>query len=169
MVEPAERVFVYIRMRVGDHVVCRTKIRELAGLGTLLADLMRTTLAQGLDLPEGALDEPSGAPVMEYVCASTERPLIAFRVDLDRQAQVIEGTIPAAYRRRMLDPEASAYSPERFVERAAPDLAAPQREALAGWLARPRHDLLGLIRGAIDADGRFEVVLPLRDDGEGEA
>jgi hypothetical protein len=156
-----ERVFIFIRLRIGERVLARTKIRELGGLGTLLADFLRTSVADGIDIRPGELP-PGAAPVMEYVDANTDRALIAFRVDTERQEQVIEGQIPAAYRRRMLDPEVSSFSSDRFVERAAPGLPSEQKERLAEFV-RSRVDLLGRIKEAMDGDGRFEVHVPLQD------
>ena len=45
-------------------------------------------------------------------------------------------------RRRMLDPQVSSFSSDRFVERAAPDLSPEKKEALAEWLVKSRFDLL---------------------------
>lgn len=158
-----DRVFIYVRLRLGEHVLARTKIRELAGLGSLLADFLRSTMSEGVDLSK--VDAPPDeGPVMEYVDAGTEAVLIAFRVDLARREQVVAGQIPAAYRRRMLDPQVSSFSSDRFVERAAPGLTPEKKEELAHWLVRGRFDLLGRIRDAMDADGRFEVHLPLENE-----
>jgi hypothetical protein len=162
-----ERVFIYVRLRFGGRIVARTKIREFGGLGTLLADFLRALSAETLDL-EGLEAGPGAAPVMEYVCANSERTLIAFRIDSARGEQVVEGQLPPEYRRRMLDPRASSFSSSRFVERAAPDLPAERKEALARWLVGSRFDLLGQIRESMDESGRFEVHIPLAGgDGVG--
>ncbi|MCW8141842.1 MAG: hypothetical protein KIT58_23290 [Planctomycetota bacterium] len=158
-----ERVFIYVRLRVGARVLARTKIREFGGLGGLLADFLRTLGTEGVDL-EGVELAPGTLPVMEYADASNDDTLIAFRVDPERQEQVVEGRIPPGYRRRMLDPRASSFASDRFVERAAPDLPAEQKDELARWLVESRFDLLARIREAMDESGRFEVHLPLASE-----
>lgn len=160
MNDTEERVFIYVRLRLGDRVLARTKIREFGGLGTLLADFLRVLSGDGLDL-EGVEHRPGVLPIMEYVDAGTDATLIAFRLDTERQEQVIDGRIPPAYRRRMLDPKASSFSSAGFVERAAPDLPVERKEELARRLVESRFDLLARIREAMDAEGRFEVHLPL--------
>lgn len=161
MNEVDERVFIYVRLRLGERVLARTKIREFGGLGTLLADFLRVLSADdGLDL-DGVEQRPGVLPVMEYADAGNDATLIAFRLDAERQEQVIDGVIPPRYRRRMLDPRASSFSSEGFVERAAPDLPPERKEELARFLGETRLDLLTRIREAMDAEGRFEVHLPL--------
>lgn len=158
-----ERVFIYVRLRIGKHVLARTKIREFAGLGSLLADFLRSTMSDGVDLSQIEITKDD-SPVMEYVDAASEAVLIAFRVDLQRQEQVVAGKIPPHYRRRMLDPQVSSFSSDRFVERAAPDLSPEKKEALAEWLVKSRFDLLARIKDAMDDEGQFEVHLPLERD-----
>lgn len=158
-----DRVFIYVRLRLGGRVLARSKIREFGGLGGLLADFLRTLGSEGVDL-EGVEYEPGTLPIMEYADAGTDDTLIAFKVDPTRQEQVIEGCIPPAYRRRMLDPKASSFSSDRFVERAAPELPQERKDELARWLVASRFDLLARIREAMDDTGRFEVHLPLASD-----
>lgn len=160
-----ERIFIYLRLRLGEHVLARTKIREFGGLHTLLADFLRAAITDGLDVSKVDLSR-GGTPVMEYVDAAGDSVLMTFRVDLARQEHVVEGTIPARYRQRMLDPAVSACSPQRFVERAMPDQPLERKEALASWVGRSATglDLLARIRDVIDADGRFRVQLPLGDE-----
>jgi hypothetical protein len=155
-----ERVFIYVRLRLGPTVLARTKIREFGGLGTLLADFLRS-IAAGVDLDGVPPPEPGVVPVMEYVDAGSDRALMSFRVDPKKQAQIVEGMIPAPYRRRMLDPKASSFSSSSFVERAAPDMTPERKEALAKFLVDSRFDLLAKIRESMDEAGRFEVELPL--------
>lgn len=158
-----ERVFIYVRLRLGGRVLARSKIREFGGLGGLLADFLRTLGTDGVDL-EGVEVAPGTLPVMEYADAGSDETLIAFKVDPAKQEQVVEGRIPAAYRRRMLDPGASSFSSDRFVERAAPELSQERKDELARWLVASRFDLLARIREAMDETGRFEVHLPLASD-----
>lgn len=136
-----ERVFIYVRLRLGEHVLARSKIREFGALGGLLADFLRTLGTDGVDL-DGVEVEPGALPIMEYAEAGSDRTLIAFKVDPERQEQVVEGCIPRPYRRRMLDPKASSFSSDRFVERAAPDLPQERKDELARWLVASRFDLL---------------------------
>lgn len=160
----SDRVFIFVRLRLGERVLARTKIREFGGLGTLLADFLRTLNGgDGLDLSDVELT-PGAAPVMEYVDANSGDSLIAFRVDPGQgERVVVAGRIPCAYRRRMLDPKASSFSSDRFVERAAPDLSQERKDELARRLVESRFDLLARIREALDADGNFEVQLPIGD------
>jgi hypothetical protein len=160
-----ERIFIYLRLRLGEHVLARTKIREFGGLQSLLADFLRAAITDGLDVSKVDLSR-GVAPVMEYVDAAGDVVLMTFRVDLARQEHVVKGAIPARYRQRMLDPAVSACSPQRFVERAAPDMPPQEKAALASWVGRSASglDLLARIRDVIDADGRFEVHIPLGDE-----
>ena len=154
-----DKVFIYLRLRLDEAVLARSKIREFAGLGSLLAQFLRQTVEDGVELPEGA--PAQGVQVLDYVDANTDRNLISFRVDPVAQVQVIEGCIPPLYQPRMLDPDASAFSWHRFVDRAAPELTEERKEALSQHLSRSQNDLIERIRATIDDEGRFEVRVPL--------
>lgn len=162
--QDGDRVFIYVRLRLGERVLARTKIREFGGLGTLLADFLRTLGdGEGFDL-SGVEPTPGAVPIMEYVDASSGDSLIAFRVDPGQQERVVvAGRIPPAYRRRMLDPKASSFSSDRFVERAAPGLSQERKDELAKKLVESRFDLLARIRESMDEAGNFEVQLPAGD------
>ena len=149
------RIFIYIRLCRGEEILARTKIREYGALGSLLADFLRQVRDNDLELP------PGPPPALQYVDANTGETLISFRVDVQRAEQVIQGRIPAAYRARMLDPQESSCSTGDLIERGAPDLPEREKRALAELLASPRSNVLKLIRGAIDADGLFEVRVPI--------
>lgn len=157
-----DKVFIYLRLRVGDHVLTRSKIRELAGLGSLLAQFLRKTLEQEVELPaEVAAANDQVVPTLDYVDANTEQNLISIRVDPEQREQVIEGCIPPGYQERMLDPESTAFSLTRFVDGAASDMPPERREELTRRLSRSQTNLLDRIRETIDAEGRFEVRVPL--------
>jgi len=157
-----DKVFIYLRLRVGDHVLTRSKIRELAGLGNLLAQFLRQTLEQEVELPEDvAAAHDNVVPTLDYVDANTEQNLISIRVDPVEREQVIEGCIPPVYQGRMLDPESTAFSLTRFVDGAAADMPPERREEIARRLARSQHNLLDRIRETIDGEGRFEVRVPI--------
>jgi hypothetical protein len=153
-----DRIFIYLRLQAGEQVLKRSKIREFAGLGTLLADFRRELVGSGDPLPglrAGVL------PALEYVDADSDEVLISFQVDPGAGEQVISGRIPAAYRPRMLDPQHATFSTDRFVARAAPELDEAQRQDYARRLARSGQDVMTRIREAIDAEGHFELHLPL--------
>lgn len=152
------RIFIYLRLQADGHVLKRSKIREFSGLGTLLADFRRELVGDGDPLPGLRANV---LPALQYVDAANDEVLISFQVDPAAGEQWIQGRIPPAYRPRMLDPEQAAFSTERFVARAAPELSQPEQEAYAQRLARSGQDVMGRIREVIDDDGRFELRLPL--------
>lgn len=157
-----EKVFLYLQLSIGDTSLVRSKIREFAGLGSLLAQFLNRTLRDGVELPP-ELEGGSEVPSLDYVDANTDEVLIRFRVDPIEREQVIEGKIPPLYQERMLDPEATATSLERFSAAAAAEgMNEDHREALSARLARSQIGVLGAIRDSIDAEGRFRVRVPLR-------
>lgn len=150
-----ERLFLYLRLRRGDELVARSKIREFAGLGALMADFLRSTPLP----PEGPL------PVLEYVEAGNEEVLLSFAADPDGNGLRVRGRIPPEHRQRMLDPAAASCSVFSFVDRAAPELTEEERERMAERIgAGP--DLLARIRAALDDEGRFELLLPFPPEEE---
>ena len=153
---PSDRVFVYVRLVAGHDVFHRSKIREFAGMGGLLADLLRGVAQAERPLP------PDEVPALEYVDANSEQVLIRFQIDPARNLHRISGTIPPSPQPRMLDPQAGRVPTRRFVERAAPELSPERRDAVARDLASQRHDVLDKIREAIQPDGTFEVLMPLK-------
>lgn len=154
-----DKVFVYLRLRRGETEISRTKIREVAGLGSLLAEFFREAIQTGIHLsPAGG---PDATPVMEYVDANTERVLVRVGIDPARRVQVIEGCIPPSYQSRMLDPDAASYSVDRLREKATEDLPPEERNEIDQRLEGPQADLLAQIREAMDAEGNFRIQLPL--------
>ncbi len=152
-----EKVFIYLRLVLGSETIAQSKIRELAGLGSLLAQFLHRTLEQGVELPESAADQ---VPALDYVDANTEEVLIRFRADATRQVQVIEGRIPPSYQERMLDPSTSQVSLQHFAQTVADDAPDQKRRELSERLARAQISVLDRIRDAMDDDGRFEVRVP---------
>lgn len=152
-----ERVFLYLRLRVGATVLSRSKICEFAALGRHMARFLNETLSSGIELPPGTEDAP---PVLEYVDANTERVLIAFRTDLDSRVQVIEGCIPPAKQTRLLDPDQTSFAMGTFVEEAKDGLPLEQRSQLDERFAHSYHDVLARIRESMDDEGHFEVRIP---------
>ncbi len=144
------KVFVYLRLRIGETTLSQSKIREFGALGTLLPQFLRQTVEQGIRIPQ-VLEE--SRPVLDYVDANTDDVLISFRLDPVARVQVIEGRIPPAYQSRMLDPNASSFSFRRFMANAVPEGQPMPRV--------PRVDLLQRIREAIDGEGYFLVQLPI--------
>ncbi len=157
-----DKVFVYLQLRVGDRVISRTKIREFAGLGSLMAEMLRETAGRGLELPHDESARGESMPVMEYVDANTERILICFRADPARRVQVIEGCIPPAYHHRMLNPDSASLSLDQFTERATEGLSEAQRSDLTDSLARSQVNMIERIREVIDSEGNFLVHVPMR-------
>lgn len=154
-----EKVFIYLRLRTGERLVARSKIREFGGLGSLLVQFLRQTLAQ---VPEDSLDpERDGVPVLDYVDANSDRPLISFHVDPIQRVQIIRGCIPPAYQGRMLDPHSTTFSVQHFVASTLEDAPASERHELSERLARSQLNLLERIRQTMDADGNFDLQVPL--------
>lgn len=153
-----EKVFIYLRLVLGDEVIAKSKIRELAGLGSLLAQFMHATLQGGVELPPDAGLERR--PALDYVDANSGEILIRFRADPGAQVQVIEGRIPPSYQARMLDPSTTQISLQGFSQTVGEDLPDQARRELSERLARAQIDVLERIRGALDDEGRFEVRVP---------
>lgn len=153
-----EKVFIYLRLVLGDEVLAKSKIRELAGLGSLLAQFLHSTLQHGVELPQD--DAVDRIPALDYVDANTEQVLIRFRIDPLEQVQVIEGCIPPAYQERMLDPATTQISLDSFTRNLGEDISDQQQRELSERLARAQIDVLGRIRAALDDEGRFEVRVP---------
>jgi hypothetical protein len=159
-----DKIFVYLQLRVGDRVVSRTKIREFAGLGSLMAEMLRKTAGTGIEIemPHDESAQGESTPVLEYVDANTERILIGYRVDPVRRVQVIEGCIPPAYQHRMLNPDSASVSLDRFTECATEGLSEAQRSDLTDSLAGSQVNIIERIREVIDSEGNFLVHVPLR-------
>lgn len=158
------KVFIFLRLRLGEALLARSKIREFAGLGSLLADFLRGTLSQGVELPDSYDPALGEVPVLEYIDANTEEVLIGFRVDPSQNLQIIAGRIPPDYQHRMLDPSQTTTSINNFAERAGEDLPPDRRQELSSRLVRSQIHLLERIRDVIDDEGYFEVRVPLADD-----
>jgi hypothetical protein len=156
-----DKVFVYLQLRAGDRVFSRTKIREFAGLGSLMAEMLRETAGRGLELPLDESAQEEGTRVLEYVDANTERILISFRVDPIRRVQVIEGCIPPAYQHRMLNPACASVSLDQFMERATEGLSEAQQSDLTESLARSHVNMIERIREVMDDEGSFLIHIPL--------
>jgi hypothetical protein len=153
-----EKVFIYLRLVLGTETLATSKIRELAGLGSLLAQFLHRTLQQGVELPPEAGEDQ--VPALDYVDANTEEVLIRFRADPEAQVQVIEGRIPPPYQARMLDPATSQISLQSFSRKVAEDVSDQKRRELSERLARAQINVLEQIRENMDDEGRFEVRVP---------
>ncbi len=156
-----DKVFVYLQLRVGDRVISRTKTREFAGLGSLMAEMFRETAGGGLELPLDDSTQGESTPVMEYVDANTERILISFRADPARRLQVIEGCIPPAYQHRMLNSDCASVSLDQFTERATEGLSEAQRSDLADSLAHSHVNMIERISKVMDDEGNFLIEIPM--------
>lgn len=151
-------MFIYLRLVLGSETLAKSKIRELAGLGSLLAQFLHRTLEEGVELPPEAGEDQ--VPALDYVDANTEEVLIRFRADATQQVQVIEGRIPPPYQERMLDPSTSQVSLQSFTQKVADDVSDQKRRELSERLARAQISVLDRIRDAMDDEGRFEVRVP---------
>lgn len=162
MSESVDKVFVYLRLMLGETELTRSKIREIAGLGTLLAQFLHRTLAEGVDPPPEADPADPQVPALDYVDANTEEVLIRCRVDPDEQVQVMEGRIPPPYQGRMLSPAATQVS-RRFseAEEEGESSGDKERRALSVRLAESQISHLGRIRESLDGEGRFRLAVPL--------
>ena len=162
MSDSVDKVFVYLRLVLGETELTRTKIREIAGLRTLLAQFLHRTLAEGVDPPPEADPADPQVPALDYVDANTDQVLIRCRVDPDEQMQVMEGQIPPSYQERMLSPDATQVS-RRFSEAEAPEDSKgdQERRALSVRLAESQISHLGRIRESLDEEGRFRLAVPL--------
>ena len=150
-------MFIYLRLVLGTETLATSKIRELAGLGSLLAQFLHRTLEQGVELPDETEDQ---VPALDYVDANTEEVLIRFRADPEARVQVIEGRIPLPYQARMLDPTTSQVSLQSFSQKIAEDVSDQKRRELSERLARAQINVLEQIRANLDEEGRFEVRVP---------
>jgi len=158
-VEPDDRIFVYLRVRSGERVLSRSKVRELRALGGLLAEFMADSVIAGA--PQDL--EPGAEVRVEYVDASNGEPLVGFEADRDRGELVVSGRIPDRYRARMLGQGAdgTSISREEFERRAGAKLGEEAAHELADEAFRSKVDLMALIERAIDATGMFVVRLPM--------
>ncbi len=153
MLEANQRIFIYLRVTSTDGELARSKVRELAGLGTAMADLAGELLSRE--------DVPSRDNLrFEYVEAETHQPLISMFTDVACAEQVVAGRIPPVYQQRMLE-DPPRIDARRFEERAGRQLDPARRYELAESLRGPQLNVLGLIRDNIDEDGVFEIRLPI--------
>lgn len=157
--QPDERIFVYLRLRAGGEILAKSKVRELKALGKMLADFAAESVI-------GASPRPDVSPseiAFEYVDASNEQPLVCFRADVAARELVVNGCIPRAYRKRMLDsgPDGPTISRAAFEERARQRVGEAAAHELAERAFEKQIDLLGLIEKAIDAEGSFSVRVPM--------
>lgn len=153
MNEASQRIFLYLRLTSSGREIARTKIRELAGLASAMAELTGQFLAKNDDVPRTDLR-------LEYVEASSGDVLITLSTDLVRREQLIEGRIPARYRERMID-NPPRVDIDRYEERAGRHLDPVRRSELHDNLRHPSCDVLELIREAIRDDGTFSIRVPL--------
>lgn len=156
--EPEERIFVYLRVREGEAVVSRSKVRELRALGGLLAELMADSVLGAV--PREV--EP-GEVRVEYVDASTDEPLVGFEADRERGELLVSGRIPERYRARMLgrSDDGAAITREELERRLAARLGEGTARELADDAFRSNVDLLAMIERAIDESGKFVVRVPM--------
>lgn len=147
------RIFIYLRLRRGQDLIAKTKIREFRGLGSLLADMTQKVMAG--DIEATKLDED---PVFEYVDANSEQPLLVMRTRGDDLH--VSGTIPSEYQARMLNPEEGSMRVSQFVERASSTLDFEDQQTLRQIAGQRQRSLLQMIRNELKEDGHFEFLVP---------
>lgn len=149
-----DKIFIYLRLRDDKETLLKSRIREFAALGKLLADFMRDILERfGLQiLKVGSL---------EYVDANTDLVLISFKKDVVRQQIVISGIIPHNYQNRMLNEEEVRIklSIDAFVEKISPNLDPLHKAIIHQRIQRPTNNVLALIKHNINHNGEFYIVL----------
>lgn len=150
------RIFIFLRLRCGDRVLVKTRIRELRALGGLLADLLRAFMEGEVERPE----DPSRS-CFEYVDANTGQPLLTMTAEDDGLRMT--GRIPEEYRERMLaDRSGLELSTDAFIERATRDVDDEiAREMVESFVEDSSLPLQEMIRRNMDDDGRFDFELPL--------
>ncbi len=156
-----ERLFLYLRVRIGRRIVSRSKTGEFAALGSILAQMVRDSVRSGVDLASARIAAPDEVPRLEYVDASNDTVLVSIHEDGPRRMQVIAGRFEPCHRKRLLDDGDSTVLSERFLGQASDGLTEEQREEVAHRLRAPRDGVLEAIRSAIGKDGRFRVEVPL--------
>lgn len=147
------KIFIYVRLRDDKEVLYKSRIREFAAIGKILADFMKEVLARfGMQSLKSAH--------LEYVDANTDMVLISFRRDVIRQQYIVSGLIPTEYRSRMLSEEETKLKmpATEFVDKIATDLDPLQKPLLYEKLQHS-VDILKLIRQNIHANGEFYLIL----------
>lgn len=151
------KIFIYLRLRDDKETLLKSKIREFAGIGKLLADFMKDILERfGLQiLKVGSL---------EYVDSNTDIVLVSFKKDVIRQKIIISGLIPKEYRARMLNEEEVSIKfplPE-FVERISPKLDPLSRAIIHQRIQKP-YNIFSVIKENINENGEFYIMLDTKN------
>ena len=152
--EQDDKIFIYLQLQDEKETLLKSRIREFAALGKLLADFIREcweVFEQPL-LKIGRL---------EYVDANTDMVLISFRYDIIRCRLIISGLIPPKYQKRMLDPDEARLklSNNEFIQRIASNLTPMQKAALQQHIQYPPYNVLSLIKANIDENGEYYITL----------
>ena len=151
------KIFIYLRLRDDKRTLLKSRIREFAAIGKLLADFIKEIWEQfGLQiLKVGSL---------EYVDANSDMVLICFRHDAVRQQTVISGVIPKEYQRRMLDSQQTkiSLSQNELIGRMTSELDALQKAAVAQRFRLAPKNILSLIQQNINENGEFYIALDAR-------
>ena len=144
------KIFIYLRLRDDKRTLLKSRIREFAAIGKLLADFVKEIWEQfGLKILK--------IGCLEYVDANSDMVLICFRHDAVRQQTIISGVIPKKYQQRMLDEQQTKInlSVKELVDRMASQLDALQKAAVAQRLNLAPKNILSLIQHNINENGRI--------------
>ena len=132
----------------------KSKIREFAALGKLLAEFTRDIIDRfGLHILRiGSL---------EYVDSNTDIVLVSFRKDIVRQQTIISGLIPKKYQKRMLERDEARikFSPNEFVDKISATLDPVQKAIVQQRIQSPTNNILALIKENINENGEFYIVI----------
>jgi hypothetical protein len=148
-----EKIFIYLRLRDDKETLLRSRIREFAAIGKLLAEFMREVWNRfGLQMLK--------IGNLEYIDANTDIVLASFKKDPIRQQVIISGIIPKDYQTRMLDEENTRikFPITEFVEKISPDLD-PLHKAIIEQRLQRSTNILSLIKQSINENGEFYIVL----------
>ncbi len=152
-----DKVFIYLRLRDDKETLLKSRIREFAAVGKLLADFMKEVWKRfGLQvLKVGNL---------EYVDANTDIVLVSFKRDPVRQQIIISGLIPKDHYDRMLNEKNARIKVPiaEFLEKISPNLDPLQRAIIEQRLQRPTN-IISLIRQNINENGEFYITLDAKE------
>ena len=149
-----KKIFVYLRLRDDTKLLIKSRIREFAAIGKLLADFMKEIWEKfGFQMLKFGN--------LEYVDANSDLTLISFRHDIIRQKIIICGLIPTEYRQRMLNSEETNLNIplDDFIDNIAFNLNSLHKEVIRQKIQNPPINVLGCIKNNIDNNGEFYFTL----------
>jgi hypothetical protein len=149
-----KKIFIYLRLRDEKEIVCKSKIREFAGLSKLMMEFTRDVIERfGLEILR--------AGVMEYVDANTELILLSFKQDMIQQKIILSGLIPKEYQSRMLNLEEVSVriSKQEIANKISENLDPTLKAIIFQRIQYLNFNILYLIKNNINENGEFYVLL----------